>query len=439
MTVLQGECLGGSTVVNNAACFRMPDTVKENWISNFDMPIGNIDQEYDPIERELHIQPLGKNGINQRVSEKFIKAVEGYNSGTDPSEQLSLEKAINVNHLNNTGDGNWNLGNKRMRKRSMLETYIPWSEARGVKYVANMTAVRFVCSQHKNRADQVILRMANGSLKTIKIRKAIVIAGGAIASSHFLTRSQINNQNIGQQLSCNFAFPVAFDFPDELKAFDGDQITMAALDPKSRSAFETYFNPPAAFYLSSVPFFFDKRDAWMNRYGCLLNFGSLIGSDPGGKVLKKADPINGQSFSWELGENDVKNIRYAIETLISLGKKAGATKAIIPTKPGIELELTDEKIAAFLDIFRVYPLRLQDIYIGTAHPQGGNLMAGNRSIYRDKRVVTENFSVEGFENVFIADASIFPTSITINPQWTIMALSALAVKEVVKKFEQGKE
>jgi choline dehydrogenase-like flavoprotein len=321
-----------------------------------------------------------------------------------------------------------------MRKRSMLETYIPWSESRGVRYASNMTAVRFICSGNKRTADQVILRAGNGSLQKIKVNKAIIVAAGAIASSHFLMRSEIQNKNVGKRLSCNFAFPVAFDFAEEIKAYDGEQITLAALDPHSRSAFETYFNPPAAFALSSVPFFFERRDSWLNRYKYLLNFGSLIGSEPNGVVLKKGDLLNGQAFTWELGKKDIENIKYALTTLVQLGKSAGSTRAIVPTKPGIELILTEENIAEFIKTFNDFPLRMQDIYIGTAHPQGGNMMAAGNSKYTNDRVVTEEFIVEGLDNVFVADASLFPTSITINPQWTIMALSSMAIKSVAKYF-----
>jgi choline dehydrogenase-like flavoprotein len=435
MTVLQGECVGGSTIVNNAVCFRMPGHVRKQWNLEFGLTLNGIDAEYDQIEKELHVVPLGLPGINERVAAKFTKGVSGYNAGVGSSDQLSMPEQVLVNHLDNVGDGNWNLGNKRMRKRSMLETYIPWSESRGVQILPNTTAVNFICSKNAGTADQVILRAANGSLKKIRVNKAIVVAGGAIASSHFLMRSCPGNKNIGRRLSCNFAFPVAFDFNEEIKAYDGDQITMAALDPQNRSAFETYFNPPAAFYLSSVPFFFDRRDRWINRYKYLLNFGSLIGSEPNGQIFLKADVLSGQAFTWELGTGDIRNIKYALETLIRLGQKAGSTRAIIPTKPGIDLDLTDSKnVDEFLQIFDDFPLRMKDIYIGTAHPQGGNMMAGAGSVHRNERVVTEHFKVDGYDNVFVADASIFPTSITINPQLTIMALSSMAAKKLLHAF-----
>jgi hypothetical protein len=431
MTVLQGECLGGSTVTNNAVCFRMPEKLRRLWQDDYDMDLREIDAQYDRIAGELNIQPLGALGVNTHVRDLFVKAVSQYNQTLPPDQQLNMDNPVLVNHLNNIGDGNWNLGNKRMRKRSMLETYIPWAESRGVKFVSNTTGVRFLSSAGERKADYVLLRSDNGAIQKIKVNKAVIVAGGAIASSQFLMRSETQNQNIGNKLSCNFAFPLVFDFREEIRAFDGDQITLAALDPQSRSAFETYFNPPAAFSLSSVPFFFERRKSLMDRYKYLLNFGSLIGSETNGKLLKKADLLNGQAFSWTLGEKDIQNIKYAMTTLVQLGKLAGARHVVLPTKPGIEFDLTEHNLEAFNRLFNAYPLRMKDIFLGTAHPQGGNLMAGRHSQYRTKRVLTEDFLLEGWENVFVADASIFPTSITINPQWTIMALSSMVSQRVL--------
>ena len=62
---------------------------------------------------------------------------------------------------------------------------------------------------------------------------------------------------------------------------------------------------------------------------------------------------------------------------------------------------------------------------------GGNGMYGDSSAQKAQRVVDGTFRVEGFDNVFVADASLFPSTITVNPQWTIMALSSLAAKSVL--------
>jgi hypothetical protein len=232
-------------------------------------------------------------------------------------------------------------------------------------------------------------------------------------------------------MACNFAFPVAFEFPERLDAFDGVQITIGALDAKCRAIFETYFNPPGAFSIS-LPFYFDRLTGTMARYRHMVNFGALVGSETNGEVERAPDPIDGRAFTWSLGDRDREAIRYTLDTLVDIGRAAGATRSLIPTEPGIELPLTEGNITRFKKALAGYPLRMADLRLTTAHPQGGNRMIGAGSRARTERVVTEDFRVEGFDNVFVADASIFPSGITVNPQWTIMALSTMAARRVVE-------
>src|SRR5262249_9768351 len=57
MFVFQGQCLGGSSVVNNAVCFRMPDRVRSQWRDEFGVPWtgAELDRAYDRIAKELGI------------------------------------------------------------------------------------------------------------------------------------------------------------------------------------------------------------------------------------------------------------------------------------------------------------------------------------------------------------------------------------------------
>ena len=172
----------------------------------------------------------------------------------------------------------------------------------------------------------------------------------------------------------------------------------------------------------------------MNNYKNLVIFGALLGSQPNGVVHKKADIINGQAFTWTLDKKDLENIKYSLNTLVKLGNLAGATRALLPTRPGIELALDEKSVDDFTRSLNDFPLRIADLQMGTAHPQGGNMMSAAGSQGTENRVVNENFQVVGYDNVFIADASLFPTSLTVNPQWTIMAMSSLAVKKVIERF-----
>jgi choline dehydrogenase-like flavoprotein len=144
----------------------------------------------------------------------------------------------------------------------------------------------------------------------------------------------------------------------------------------------------------------------------------------------KEDWINGRAFKWRLGEGDKENIKYAFKTLLKIGKAAGADKGILPMEPGVSVDLNSSDIDNFTKKFEEYPLEMKDLLLTTAHPQGGNMMTGDKSPHKSNRVVDNNFKVVGFDNIYVVDASIFPSGITVNPQWTIWALSSIAAKGV---------
>ncbi|MGH9923506.1 MAG: GMC family oxidoreductase, partial [Nitrososphaerales archaeon] len=66
------------------------------------------------------------------------------------------------------------------------------------------------------------------------------------------------------------------------------------------------------------------------------------------------------------------------------------------------------------------------LQLGSAHPQGGNRMGEDP----DKCVVDSNCRTYGFKNLFVCDASVFPRSIGVNPQITIMALAAMVADHI---------
>ena len=48
-----------------------------------------------------------------------------------------------------------------------------------------------------------------------------------------------------------------------------------------------------------------------------------------------------------------------------------------------------------------------DLLVGSAHPQGGNRMGDNQ----EECVVDSDCKVFGFNNLYVCDASVFPTAI----------------------------
>ncbi|HEU4556951.1 MAG TPA: GMC family oxidoreductase N-terminal domain-containing protein, partial [Longimicrobium sp.] len=81
-TVLQGSCVGGTTVVNNAVSFRTPEEVRERWNREFDARIHaeRYEASAGAVEDLISIRPqipLAPWGPNQQVNPSFQKYLDG--------------------------------------------------------------------------------------------------------------------------------------------------------------------------------------------------------------------------------------------------------------------------------------------------------------------------------------------------------------------------
>lgn len=64
-------------------------------------------------------------------------------------------------------------------------------------------------------------------------------------------------------------------------------------------------------------------------------------------------------------------------------------------------------------------MNTNELGLGTGHPQGGNPISSDPS----NGVVDKEFKVHGYDNLYVCDASVFPTALSVNPQLTVMALA----------------
>ena len=76
-----------------------------------------------------------------------------------------------------------------------------------------------------------------------------------------------------------------------------------------------------------------------------------------------------------------------------------------------------------VDAFFAAAIREQDdVTLSSSHPHGGNAINENPQY----GVVDPECRVHGTTNVFVTDASVFPSCIRVNAQWTTMAMAQYA-------------
>jgi choline dehydrogenase-like flavoprotein len=258
---------------------------------------------------------------------------------------------------------------------------------------------------------RALCRLANG--RRIEVRgNTFVVAAGAISSSLLLVRSGIGGRNVGQRVSFNLGSPVTARFPQKLDSYDGLQIShFLELRPGRGFVIETWYNPPVAQALA-MPGWFEDHFRNMRRYDRMSAAGVLMGSEPTGQV--RAAGLTGREIAFEPSPADLRRVlegvKLACEILL-----AGGAEAVMPAT----FVYREYHTAADVTRLEADVRDASDITLGTGHPMGGNAISGNAQT----GVVDPEFRVYGYDNVFVCDASVFPTATGVNPQLTVMALA----------------
>jgi len=422
IAVAQGSCVGGSTVVNDAVCFRAPDAVLGWWEDLHKIEgVGPAEMKpfYEKVEKRIsvsEVQPfeLNKNNlVLKRGAEKL-----GWASAPNSRNCRQCRQC-----------GNCQLGCYYGTKQSMLETYIADAERvygkEQVKIYADTEAYRLVRSGSTVTGVRATVSGPGGRAFDLSVKaRVVVVAGGTIASSQLLLESGIDaNGGVGKGVAIHPSPAMIGDFPEEI---DGNQgIPMAyhchefSVLKTGRPGYmlEAIFFAPYQFSLPVPGVGFEEKEL-MSRYRHYALIGTLLQDESVGTVTK-GGPL-GYFLDYQVTPGDSALMLEGMKSAARVLFAAGATRVLTSHRRRTVLHGVED--LHLIDEGGVSPGSLS---VGSAHPQGGNRMGGEGSS-AGPAVVDPRSRVVGVENLFVCDASVFPTSIGVNPQLTVMALSTRA-------------
>ncbi len=423
-TILQGSCVGGGSVVNNAVSFSPPDAVLQKWndadIHDAGLDLGALKQSDAEVRKFLGIirQNDREHGCMQ-LNPSGKQFVEGARK-LDPSGQRLIVDVVEANLRDCLGCGYCNIGCAFGRKLSMLEVTLPRAQREfkdRVKIMSECEVLRL--REHEGRITEVEAQRPDGT--KLKIRaKTFVVAAGAIASSYLLMRSKLGkNLPVGKNLCFNMGSYLTAEFEDALHAYDGLQISHYGIpNPWAGFVFETWWNPPVVQALN-MPGWFEDHFENMRRYDHMMAVGVLVGTKGNAEVKRAL--TGGADIKYVPDSEDLGTLAEGLKMLGELLFKAGA-KRVMANTAGYEVFTQPEDLAQLDKITRDPSY----VTLGTGHPQGGNGMSRDPQ----RGVVDPNFRVHGYDNLYVCDASVFPSSTTVNPQLTVMALAHYAASRI---------
>jgi choline dehydrogenase-like flavoprotein len=226
---------------------------------------------------------------------------------------------------------------------------------------------------------------------------------------------------VGTRFSFNANTTVIARFPEAQPVYGYDGVMMPSYVDARAYILEAFFSPPLSFS-ALVPGWFSTHFERMKDYHRYAGAGVVIGTEPNARVKRTRlfrdlfGPVKYTATGADLGK-----LRQGMVQLARVYFAAGA-EAVYPTSFLLDLEMKaadfkeEETITEFI---RTHIRQPDDLNLNSAHPQGGNPMSDDPRI----GVVDSRFRVHGYDNLFVCDASVFPTTIGINPQWTVMAMA----------------
>ena len=402
ISIIQGQAVGGSTVINNAIWLRADlDRVLPAWAqAGAPVPREALERAYSELEAALHVVPVSPTLANKGTS-VFLRGANAL--------------GIQANYLNNNrreclGCGWCNYGCRYNRKTSMLVTFIPWAEQCGATILDNCMNARVVM----NGSTASGVRFHRNGQDIFACAERVVVCAGAIGSSEILLQSGITNHGrVGQGLHILGGVIMTAETDEIQDGFDGIGLTAVA-HASDDYVIESYFAPPLVFSLALGGWFLTHFRR-MQRYRYFVQAGVMCGTQPNGSV--RLDKKGRARIDLAFGEQDMGRLRRGMRTLAGIFFAGGATRVIPATYKLLECAREED-----IDQFDEQIHRPDDLLIGSAHPQGGNAMSEDPR----RGVVGPDFAVHGTQNLFVADASVFPTNIWANCQATVMGMSHYA-------------
>ena len=411
--VLQARCVGGTTVVNNAVCFDLPDHVFERWNDGNGLNAGLDEEdvqasfarlrEFVPIERMTSAATLAGG------ARKFREGIEAL--GLERSGDFDV---VEANMSDCLGSGYCNIGCPFGRKLSALDYALPKAQDEYGDAVSIYSECAVERVTPRNGASAELECTLGGGRRLRVSANTVVISAGALASSLILQRSDLGGANVGRGLSWNLGAPLTAEYPEKIDAYAGLQISHYLRPPGDDGLIlETWFNPVGAQSLF-MPGWFRDHYRNMRRYDRMASTGSVVGTRPGGRV--KLDWRGRMKLDYEPHPDDLRRLVAGLQLAGRIHLAAGARRVMASTFRYLPVSAPEA-----LDGWEAQIRDNTDITLHTSHPQGGN------AVTRDADgVVDPEFRVRGAPGVYVCDASVFPAAITVNPQLTVMALADYA-------------
>lgn len=425
--VLQGRCVGGTTVINSAICWRTPEDVLDHWRREFGLADtlrqDRIDRAFEAIEKDLSVAPTPESVFSE--SDRVMK---------EACSKVGLRPEPTSRNVRDCeGSGLCLQGCQGRRKQSMAVTYVPEAQKAGAEVFSRHRVQRVLLEQGRavgvegHVVPASVYDHGRGEPFRILARKGVVMAASAVQTPLILMRSGLRMPEIGKHFQGHPGVGVLGFFPKKIRMWDGATQGFQAVPPRSaRFKLETLALPPelVAVRIPGLGRALVEEIANL-EYAAL--WAVLVRSHAEGRIVL-TDGMR-SPIRYSISPRDLEIYANGIKTAALMMFEEGA-EYIMPGVWGLPERITSPDQ---LECIIPQALDATRMSLVMTHYMSSCRMGASTKY----SAVNPSFETWEIERLYVADASVLPTNMGVNPQHTIVAMAWLASERIASALESA--
>jgi choline dehydrogenase-like flavoprotein len=422
--------VGGSTLAYWADSLRAPEDRIERWAKEFrihDFSMTSLGPHFERTGQKAGVRPVEDDVVNEN-NRRFAAAAErlGWRA---PRIERAAHGCV--------GSGFCQIGCAYGAK-GLDTSYLPRGMRAGLEIYADCRVERLVMEDGEVREviAAVVDRQTGKARHEVRARARIfVVACGGLGSPALLLRNGVAGP-VGRTLYWNPHVPVYCLYDEPVFSYAGvpcahhlEEFRLVRTNPDGSYKEGGYtalcgFVQPGGFGATTMAWG-ERLQAMLDRYHHMGGAVSVIDDEEPGTV---GLGTNGERVIdvW-LGPKDKEKVRDYCRKAALLFLTAGAREVYIPDANSTTIR--NESDLALIDGLSLEP---QTIAVSAAHLMGTCPMGEDP----ERAVVDSYGQSHAVRNLFVADASVLPTSVSVDPSWTIMAVASRTAEYIAYNWRR---
>ncbi|KAL2902137.1 Long-chain-alcohol oxidase FAO4A [Bienertia sinuspersici] len=461
VTILAGSTVGGGSSINWSASIRTPPHVIREWVHENELEIFDshlFKEALDVVCQKMEVQnDIGDEGFNNAVLRKGCNEL-GY-------PIVDIPRNASSDHY----CGWCCLGCKDGKKKGTCETWLKDMIDSGNGAVISGCEVTKVLYERKkgrirDTAKGVMFKINNSKSSdqcyVVVEAKATVVACGALSTPALLRNSGLKNPNIGKNLHLHPVVMAWGYFPDMetlsclmtdeddegkvwpekyKKSYEGGIMTAMStvISDTNKSGYGAVIQTP-----SLHPGLFSALMPWtsgsdikqrMTKFSRTAHIFALARDIGSGTISSSPYDV-----TYKMDNTDESNLKLGLEKMLRILAAAGAEEIGTQHCSGESINVKKVSYHEFEDfVKRESSKAIQglSVPISSAHQMGSCKMGVSPS----NSVVNQRGESWEVEGLYLADSSVFPTALGVNPMVTIQAISYCTAHSVLDYLKRKKK